>query len=100
VIFREDQRENTLNIEQQVLENHQVKLIVSVESSKLEEAKHQAARHISQHKKIAGFRPGKAPYTIVLHNFGEEAILEEALDKTQERVAVLPGHRSVLPPAC
>jgi trigger factor len=69
-----------LNIEQQTLDNHQVKLIVQVEQVKLEDAKHRAARHISQHKKIPGFRPGKAPYPIVLRTFGEEAILEEALD--------------------
>jgi trigger factor len=69
-----------LNIEKQPLENHQIKLIVQLETSQLEEAKHRAARHISQHKKIAGFRPGKAPYPIVLRNFGEEVILEEALD--------------------
>jgi trigger factor len=69
-----------LNIEQSILENHQVKLSVQVEASKLEEAKHRAARHISQHKKISGFRPGKAPYAIVLRNYGEEVILDEALD--------------------
>ncbi len=74
------QRENDLNIEQQPLENHQVKLTVQVESSKLEEAKHRAARQISQQKKIPGFRPGKAPYPIVLRTIGEEAILDEALD--------------------
>jgi trigger factor len=69
-----------LNIEQNILENHQVKLTVQVETAKLEEAKQRAARHISQHKKIAGFRPGKAPYAIVLRNYGEDTILEEALD--------------------
>jgi trigger factor len=69
-----------LNIEQQLLDDHQVKLTVQLESSKLDEAKHKAARHISQHKKVPGFRPGKAPYPIILRNFGEEAILEEALD--------------------
>jgi trigger factor len=69
-----------LNIEQQKLENHQVKLTVQVELSKLEEAKHRAARQISQQKKIPGFRPGKAPYPIVLRTIGEEAILDEALD--------------------
>jgi trigger factor len=74
------EKENDLNIEQQLLENHQVRLTVEVENTKLEEAKHRAARHISQHKKIPGFRPGKAPYAIVLRNFGEETILEEALD--------------------
>jgi trigger factor len=69
-----------LNIEQNILEDHQVKLTVQVETSKLDEAKQRAARRISQHKKIAGFRPGKAPYAIVLRNYGEETILEEALD--------------------
>jgi trigger factor len=69
-----------LNIEQQPLENHQVKLTVQVDPAKLEEAKHRAARQISQKKKIAGFRPGKAPYPIVVRSFGEETILEEALD--------------------
>lgn len=69
-----------MNIEQQILENHQVKLTVQVEPSKLEEAKHHAARQISQRQKIAGFRPGKAPYPIVVRTFGEEVILEKALD--------------------
>jgi trigger factor len=69
-----------LNIEQQALENHQVKLTVQIEPNKLDEAKQRAARHISQHKKIPGFRPGKAPYPIVLRTVGEEAILDEALD--------------------
>jgi trigger factor len=69
-----------LNIEQQTLEDHQVKLTVQIEPSKLEEAKHRAARRISQKKKIPGFRPGKAPYPIILRTIGEEAILEEALD--------------------
>ena len=69
-----------MNIEQQPIENHQVKLTVQVEPSKLEDAKHRAARQISQRKKIPGFRPGKAPYQIVVRTFGEEAILDEALD--------------------
>lgn len=69
-----------MKIEQLPIENHQVKLTVEVEPSQLEEAKHRAARHIAQHKKIPGFRPGKAPYPIIVRTVGEEAILEEALD--------------------
>jgi len=69
-----------LNIEQQPLDNHQIKLTVQIEASQLEEAKHRAARKISQRKKIPGFRPGKAPYPIILRTIGEEAILEQALD--------------------
>ena len=74
------QRDDNLKIEQQTLDNHQVKLTVQIEQNKLEEAKHRAARQISQQKKIPGFRPGKAPYPIILRTIGEEAILEEALD--------------------
>jgi trigger factor len=75
-----------LNIEQQTLENHQVKLTVQIEASQLEEAKHRAARKISQRKKIPGFRPGKAPYPIILRTIGEEAITEQALDMLVEDI--------------
>ena len=75
-----EQKDNDLKIEQKYIENHQVKLTVQVEPNKLEEAKHRAARQISHQKKIPGFRPGKAPYPIILRTIGDEAILEEALD--------------------
>src|SRR5688500_5692050 len=42
--------------------------------------KRRAARKISERGKIAGFRPGKAPYEMVVRNYGEQAILEQAMD--------------------
>jgi len=39
-----------------------------------------AAAHISEHAKIEGFRPGKAPYEIVKKAVGEDKIYEEALE--------------------
>src|SRR5215216_7688750 len=42
--------------------------------------KRRAARKISERGKIAGFRPGKAPYDMVVRNYGEQAILEQAMD--------------------
>lgn len=39
-----------------------------------------AAEHLSEHSKIEGFRPGRAPYNIVKSRFGEAAILEAAAD--------------------
>ncbi|MFA4906411.1 MAG: trigger factor [Candidatus Margulisiibacteriota bacterium] len=39
-----------------------------------------AAAHISEHAKIEGFRPGKAPYEIVKKAVGEVKIYEEALE--------------------
>jgi len=69
-----------LKIETTPLENQQVRLKVEVEPAQLEAAKRRAARHISEHSKIPGFRPGKAPYNIVQRFAGETAILEEAME--------------------
>jgi trigger factor len=69
-----------LKIESTALENHQVKLTVEVEPDTLESAKHRAARQIAKKTKIPGFRPGKAPYPVILRQVGEAAILEEAID--------------------
>jgi trigger factor len=69
-----------LKIDTTALENHQVKLTVEVEPDTLESAKHRAARQIAKKTKIPGFRPGKAPYPVILRQVGEATILEEAID--------------------
>jgi trigger factor len=69
-----------LKIDAQRREDHQVLLTVEVESALLEDAKQRAARHLSKHTKIPGFRPGKAPYALVQRVVGDEAILEEAVE--------------------
>lgn len=69
-----------MNIETTPLEDHQVKLTVEIEDDSLEQAKRRAARRIAKHTKIPGFRPGKAPYNIILRHVGEEAVLEEGLE--------------------
>jgi trigger factor len=69
-----------LKIDVERLENHQVKLTVEVDASSLDSAKQRAARRISKNTKIPGFRPGKAPYNVILRHIGEEAILEEAIE--------------------
>jgi len=69
-----------LKIEQEILEDHQVKLNVEIDSAPWEKAKHQAARRLAKRVKIPGFRPGKAPYHVVVRSVGESAIVEEALE--------------------
>ncbi len=69
-----------MKIETQPLEDHQVKLIVEVETEKLSEAKVRAARQLAKRVKIPGFRPGKAPYQVVVRQIGDDAILEEAME--------------------
>jgi len=69
-----------LKIEKTIQDNHEAKLVVEVEPEKMDIYKRRAARKISERSKIPGFRPGKAPYEIVVRNFGEQSILEQAID--------------------
>jgi len=69
-----------LNIDKQLQEDHSVKLIVEVEQEKMMSYKRQAAKKIATRGKIPGFRPGKAPYDIVVRTFGEGTITEQAVD--------------------
>jgi trigger factor len=73
-------RKVALKIEKQTLEDHQVKLTVEVEEKTFEDAKRRAAKKVSKQTKIPGFRPGRAPYNVVVRQVGEPVILEEALD--------------------
>lgn len=69
-----------MKIETQPRDDHQVTMTVTLETTQMESAKHRAARKISERKSVPGFRPGKAPYDIVVRTFGESVILEEAVD--------------------
>ncbi len=69
-----------MNIEKTIEETHEAKLVVDVDAEKMEQFKKRAAREISKRGKIAGFRPGKAPYHLVVQNYGEQAIIEQAVD--------------------
>ncbi|MBI5950088.1 MAG: trigger factor [Chloroflexi bacterium] len=69
-----------MNIEKQYQEDHSVKLIVEVDQEKSNTYKRRAATKISTRSKIPGFRPGKAPYDIVVRTIGEGAIAEQAVD--------------------
>jgi len=74
-----------VKIESQKLENHETKIVVEVSAEEFEPLKVQAARKIAQKAKIAGFRPGKAPYEIIRRNYGDQAIEQEALDILLEK---------------
>ncbi len=88
-----------MKIETQPRDDHQVNMIVEIEPEQMEGAKHRAARRISERKNIPGFRPGKAPYDVVIRSFGEGVIVEDAVDilldevypKALEQVKLEPG---------
>jgi trigger factor len=68
-----------LKVKTQDLENRQVELRVEVPADRLQSAMHSAARRLAKDSKIPGFRPGKAPFEVIVNKFGQETIFEEAL---------------------
>ncbi len=69
-----------MKIEKEYLDDHQIKISTVVETDPWEKAKYQAAKRLAKRVKIPGFRPGKAPYNVILRTVGESAVTEEALE--------------------
>jgi trigger factor len=75
-----------LKIETEELEDREVQLTVEVPSERLQSAMRTTARRLSHETKIPGFRPGKAPYNIVVQKFGEEVVFQETLDDLGQEI--------------
>lgn len=62
------------------LPRSQVELTITITPAEYQGQLVKAAERISQRQKIAGFRPGKAPFDLVKRTVGEMALLQEALE--------------------
>lgn len=62
------------------LDNSQVEISVEVSVEEMKPYLEKAAKKISKDTKIEGFRPGNAPYDIVVSKVGEMAVYQEAID--------------------
>ena len=69
-----------MKVETTILEDHQAQLTVEVDADLMNGMKQRAARQLARRVKIPGFRPGKAPYPVIVRQLGEAAIVEEALE--------------------
>lgn len=56
-------------------------LNIEIEPERIKEPLRQAAQRLSKYRPLAGFRPGKAPYSMVERAFGRDTIYREMLDK-------------------
>jgi trigger factor len=64
----------------QKLPKSMLEITIEVSADELIPFLKKSAEKISETAKIEGFRPGKAPYEIVVKKYGEQAILQEAID--------------------
>ena len=70
-----------MNIQTKDLEGRTLEMTVEVPTEDVDRALRAAAKRMSKNTSFPGFRPGKAPYDVIVNRFGEEAIFDEALDK-------------------
>ncbi len=75
-----NQRGTSLKIKKEYRDDHQVKIVSEFETELLDQFKRRAAREIAKKTKIPGFRPGKAPYQIIISHVGEAAVVQDAVD--------------------
>lgn len=75
-----------MKLQKEYTDDHQVKIVAEFETELFEQFKRRAARKIAGKTKIPGFRPGKAPYQIVVAQIGEPSIVQEAVDLMLDEV--------------
>lgn len=78
--------ETKLKFEKTIQDDHQAQVVVEVEPDQLEAARRRAARKLAERGKIPGFRPGKAPYEVILRYYGDAAVYEQAVDLLVDEV--------------
>ncbi len=87
-----------MKIETFTQEDHQVKIEAEFEVELFDSYKRRAAKKIAKQAKIPGFRPGKAPYDVILRIYGEGVINEEAIELLiDEQYAKVLEEASVTP---
>jgi trigger factor len=69
-----------LNLEKTILDDHQARIVLEVDAGRVQTARQRAARKLASRGKIPGFRPGKAPYEVILRYYGDAAVYEQAVD--------------------
>ena len=75
-----------MRLEKTIQDDHQAQVVVNVEPDQLEAARHRAARKLAERGKIPGFRPGKAPYEVIVRYYGDAAVYEQAVDLLVDEV--------------
>ena len=68
------------------LERCEILMTVEVEPAEEQDMLKKAAKRIARQVQVPGFRPGKAPYGTVVRRFGIEAVQQEALENSGEKL--------------
>jgi trigger factor len=70
----------TLTIQTTEDTQRQLTLTIEVDETRVHKAMQQKARELGREVRIPGFRPGKAPFDVILRRIGEETLRAEAIE--------------------
>jgi trigger factor len=70
----------TLTIQTTEDDRRQLTVTIEVEESRVQKAMQAKARELSREIQLPGFRPGKAPYDVVVRRIGEDTLRGEAIE--------------------
>ncbi len=76
----------TLKISKQEDEQRQLAVTIEVDDKRMRKAMTKASRKHARNLRIPGFRPGKAPYNVVLGYVGKETLQQDALNEILPQV--------------
>lgn len=76
----------TLTIRSEEDEQRQLKMTVEVPEDRVDKGMRQAARRLAREIHVPGFRPGKAPYQVVLRRVGRDALRREVVEEMLQPV--------------
>lgn len=75
-----------LKVTQQELEDRQLLVTIEVPKERVDKALRAAVKKMGKRLRIPGFRPGKAPYAVVIQRLGRQNILEDIADDLGQEV--------------
>jgi trigger factor len=76
----------TLTIQTAEDDLRQMTLTIAVEESRVQKAMQKKARELGREIHVPGFRPGKAPYDVVVRRVGEDTLRAEAIEDLVQAV--------------
>ncbi len=68
------------------LERCETLVTLEIEPKKEQDLLQKAAKRIAREVKVPGFRPGKAPYNVIVRRFGLETLQQEVLENSADKL--------------
>lgn len=78
----------SLTIHKEELDQRQLAMTIEVPEERVDKEMRRLAKQLAKNIRIPGFRPGRAPYQVILKRFGKEGVRAQAVEEMLNNVLV------------